>query len=64
MTGSYFRGDAVAFLAPQDETRFETVTYKHNFGARYGSHLERGAKGCCVVNAPAISFSALDYALG
>ena len=26
MTGSYFRGDAVAVLAPQDETRFETVT--------------------------------------
>lgn len=29
MTGSYFRGDAVAVLAPQDEARFETVTYTY-----------------------------------
>ena len=29
MTGSYFRGDAEAVLAPQDETRFETVTYTY-----------------------------------
>jgi hypothetical protein len=29
MTGSYFRGDAVAVLAPQDESRFETVTYTY-----------------------------------
>jgi superfamily II DNA or RNA helicase len=29
MTGSYFRGDAVAVLAPQDEGRFETVTYTY-----------------------------------
>lgn len=29
MTGSYFRGDAVAVLAPQDETRFETVSYTY-----------------------------------
>jgi hypothetical protein len=29
MTGSYFRGDAVAVLAPQDETRFATVTYTY-----------------------------------
>jgi hypothetical protein len=29
MTGSYFRGDAVAVLAPQDETRFDTVTYTY-----------------------------------
>lgn len=29
MTGSYFRGDAVAVLAPQDENRFETVTYTY-----------------------------------
>jgi len=27
MTGSYFRGDAEAVLAPQDEARFESVTY-------------------------------------
>lgn len=29
MTGSYFRGDAVAVLAPQDEANFETVTYTY-----------------------------------
>jgi hypothetical protein len=29
MTGSYFRGDAVAVLAPEDEARFETVTYTY-----------------------------------
>ena len=29
MTGSYFRGDAVAVLAPQDEARFDTVTYTY-----------------------------------
>jgi superfamily II DNA or RNA helicase len=29
MTGSYFRGDAVPVLMPEDETRFETVTYTY-----------------------------------
>jgi hypothetical protein len=29
MTGSYFRGDAVPVLAPEDETKFETVTYTY-----------------------------------
>ena len=29
MTGSYFRGDAAAVLAPADEARFETVTYTY-----------------------------------
>jgi hypothetical protein len=29
MTGSYFRGDAEAVLSPQDESRFETVTYTY-----------------------------------
>ena len=29
MTGSYFRGDAAAVLAPQDENLFETVTYTY-----------------------------------
>ena len=29
MTGSYFRGDAEAVLAPQDEGKFETVTYTY-----------------------------------
>jgi len=29
MTGSYFRGDAVPVLSPEDEGRFETVTYTY-----------------------------------
>ena len=29
MTGSYFRGDAVPVLAPEDEAKFETVTYTY-----------------------------------
>ncbi len=29
MTGSYFRGDSEAVLAPSDEGRFETVTYTY-----------------------------------
>ena len=29
MTGSYFRGDADAVLSPEDEARFDTVTYTY-----------------------------------
>jgi superfamily II DNA or RNA helicase len=29
MTGSYFRGDAEAVLHPEDESRFETITYTY-----------------------------------
>lgn len=29
MTGSYFRGDAIAVLHPDDEEKFETVTYTY-----------------------------------
>ena len=29
MTGSYFRGDAEAVLAPQDEGKFESITYTY-----------------------------------
>jgi len=29
MTGSYFRGDAEPVLAPQDESKFDTVTYTY-----------------------------------
>lgn len=29
MTGSYFRGDALPVLAPQDEAKFDTVTYTY-----------------------------------
>lgn len=29
MTGSYFRGDAVAVLSPEDESKFESVSYTY-----------------------------------
>ena len=29
MTGSYFRGDAEAVLTPEDEAKFETVSYTY-----------------------------------
>lgn len=29
MTGSYFRGDAIPVLAPEDEDRFEPITYTY-----------------------------------
>ena len=29
MTGSYFRGDAEAVLHPDDESKFDTVTYTY-----------------------------------
>lgn len=29
MTGSYFRGDSVAVLSPEDEAKFETVSYTY-----------------------------------
>ena len=29
MTGSYFRGDAIPVLAPEDEAKFDTVTYTY-----------------------------------
>jgi hypothetical protein len=29
MTGSYFRGDAIAVLSPEDEARFDTVAYTY-----------------------------------
>lgn len=45
MTGSYFRGDAEAVLAPADEARFETVTYTYYEqlnGYQYLKHLDIG----------------------
>lgn len=41
MTGSYFRGDAVAVLAPQDEGKFETVTYTYYEQLNGYEHLKR-----------------------
>jgi superfamily II DNA or RNA helicase len=45
MTGSYFRGDAEAVLAPQDEAKFDTVTYTYYEqlnGYEYLKHLDIG----------------------
>src|SRR6266700_2091158 len=45
MTGSYFRGDAEAVLAPQDEEKFDTVTYTYYEqlnGYEYLKHLAIG----------------------
>ncbi len=45
MTGSYFRGDAEAVLAPIDEAKFDTVTYTYYEqlnGYEYLKHLEIG----------------------
>lgn len=41
MTGSYFRGDAEAVLAPQDESRFDTVTYTYYEQLNGYEHLKR-----------------------
>ena len=45
MTGSYFRGDAAAVLHPEDEAKFETVTYTYYEqlnGYRYLKQLDIG----------------------
>lgn len=40
MTGSYFRGDAVPVLAPDDEAKFDTVTYTYYEQLNGYSHLK------------------------
>ena len=45
MTGSYFRGDAEAVLTPEQESKFETVTYTYYEqlnGYKYLKHLDIG----------------------
>jgi superfamily II DNA or RNA helicase len=41
MTGSYFRGDAVAVLSPQDEARFDTVVYTYYEQLNGYEHLKK-----------------------
>ncbi len=41
MTGSYFRGDAEAVLHPDDEVRFDTVTYTYYEQLSGYEHLKR-----------------------
>lgn len=40
MTGSYFRGDAEAVLSPEDEARFQTVTYTYHQQLSGYDHLK------------------------
>lgn len=46
MTGSYFRGDAEAVLAPQDEARFDSVTYTYYEQLNGYEHLKSLDIGC------------------
>ena len=41
MTGSYFRGDAEAVLAPQDESKFDVVTYTYYEQLNGYEHLKQ-----------------------
>lgn len=41
MTGSYFRGDAEPVLSPEDESRFETVTYTYYEQLNGYTHLKQ-----------------------
>ena len=41
MTGSYFRGDAAPVLMPEDEERFQTVTYTYYEQLNGYEHLKR-----------------------
>ena len=41
MTGSYFRGDAEAVLHPEDESRFDTVTYTYYEQLNGYQHLKQ-----------------------
>lgn len=41
MTGSYFRGDAVAVMTPDDEAKFETVTYTYYEQLNGYQHLKK-----------------------
>jgi hypothetical protein len=41
MTGSYFRGDAEAVLHPEDESKFDTVTYTYYEQLNGYEHLKQ-----------------------
>lgn len=52
MTGSYFRGDAEAVLSPQDESKFETVTYTYYEQLNGYEYLKRLDIGYYFYNGP------------
>lgn len=41
MTGSYFRGDAAAVMSPEDEAKFDTVTYTYYEQLNGYEHLKK-----------------------
>ena len=52
MTGSYFRGDAEAVLSPNDEARFDTVTYTYYEQLNGYQHLKQLDMGYFFYNGP------------
>jgi superfamily II DNA or RNA helicase len=52
MTGSYFRGDAVPVLLPEDEARFATVTYTYYEQLNGYEHLKALDIGYFFYNGP------------
>jgi hypothetical protein len=52
MTGSYFRGDAVPVLMPEDEARFATVTYTYYEQLNGYEHLKALDIGYFFYNGP------------
>lgn len=52
MTGSYFRGDTEAVLMPQDESKFETVTYTYYEQLNGYEHLKNLDIGYFFYNGP------------
>ena len=52
MTGSYFRGDAEAVLMPEDEARFETVTYTYYEQLNGYEHLKSLDLGYYLYSGP------------
>ena len=52
MTGSYFRGDAVPVLSPEDELRFATVTYNYYEQLNGYEHLKALDLGYFFYNGP------------
>ena len=52
MTGSYFRGDAVPVLSPEDELRFATVTYNYYEQLNGYEHLKALDPGYFFYNGP------------
>ena len=64
MTGSYFRGDAAAVLGPQDESKFDTVTYTYYEQLNGYEYLKQLDIGYFFYNGPYVDdiLSVLDPA--